>query len=255
MDLKTRLLDGETLLGSFLGIPSPPLVEMLGHAGYDFIILDAEHGVFNPVVMEDCLRAAATVGIPAVVRVAAPEARPIQAALDLGASGVQVPQVETAKEARMAVRFSRFPPGGERGYGSSTRAAAYGFRSREAVREKAQEEIVINVQIESKTGVDNLEGILEVEGIDIVFIGTSDLSMSYGYDSPNDPAMSPLIKHLITAIEVAGKRPGMYLSDWSKIEHFLGLGVRFFTVSAGVVIKEAFSRQVKEFALKVKNGC
>ncbi|OGP63334.1 MAG: hypothetical protein A2170_11105 [Deltaproteobacteria bacterium RBG_13_53_10] len=253
MDLKSKLLTGKRpLLGSFLGLPSPPLVEMLGYAGYDFVVLDAEHGTFSQERLEECVRAAAAVSMPCVVRVADLEAKLILSALDLGAEGVQVPQVETAEQARTVVRFSHFPPVGDRGYGSTTRAAGYGFRPRPEVREMALRRLVVSIQIESRAGVDHLPAILETEGIDVVFIGTSDLSMAYQYDSPNDPAMMPLLEKLISAINSAGKIPGLHLSDWSKIECLQRLGVRYFTVSAPAVIKDAFTSQVKDFCLKVK---
>jgi len=255
MDFKSRLLTGEhPLLGSFLGIPSPVLVEMLGYAGYDFVVLDGEHGVFSRESMEGCLRAATAVDVPCIVRVAGLEAELVQSALDLGANGVQVPQIETAEQAYTAVRFSNFPPVGERGFGSTTRAAAYGFRPRPLVIESARKELLVSIQIESRAGVDNLPGILETEGIDVVFIGTSDLSMSYGYDSPNDPAMLPLVEKLVSAINSAGKISGLYLSDWSKIEYLQNLGVRYFTVAAVPLIKDAFTSQVKDFANRVKRG-
>lgn len=255
MDLKKKLLAGKKpLLGSFLGLSSPPLVEMLGNAGYDFVVLDAEHGTFSQERMEDCIRAAAAVNVPCIVRVADLEAKLILSALDVGAEGVQVPQVETAEQARRVVRSSHFPPAGERGYGSTTRAAGYGFCPRPVVKEMAEQRLAVIVQIESNAGVDHLPAILETEGIDVVFIGTSDLSMAYGYDSPNDPAMMPLLEKLITSIHTAGKIPGLHLSDWSKIEYLQRLGVRYFTVSALTALKDAFVDQVKDFSLRVEHG-
>jgi 2-keto-3-deoxy-L-rhamnonate aldolase RhmA len=255
MDLKNTLLAGKRpLLGSFLNVPSPPLAEMLGYAGYDFVVLDAEHGTFGRERMEECVRAAAAVGIPCIVRVADSEAKLILSALDLGADGIQVPQVETADQARAVVRFSHFPPVGERGYGSTTRAAGYGFRPRPEVREMALRRLVVSIQIESRPGVDHLPAILETEGVDVVFIGTSDLSMAYKYDSPNDPAMMPLLEKLISDIRSAGKIPGLHLSDGSKIETLQQLGVRYFTVSALAVMKDAFAGQVKDFLLRVKHN-
>lgn len=248
MSFRNKVLDpGCLLLGSFLGIPSPPLVEMLGHAGYDFVIIDGEHGTFSPEGMEACLRAAASVSVPCIVRTAALDSVLIQGALDAGADGVQIPQVEQPSQARAAVQFSLFPPEGTRGFGSSTRAAGYGFRSRSLVKESARNDLVVSIQIESREGVENLASILETKGVDVVFIGTSDLSMSYGYSTPNDPALFPIIEKLVSSILAAGKIPGIHVSDWTKIDDLRQLGIRYFTVSAPAVIWDALTRQVNAF--------
>lgn len=253
MEFKSKLHTASGgLLGSFLGTPSPSLVEMLGQASYDFVIIDAEHGSFNTESIEECLRAATAVNIPCLVRIAELDARLIQLALDLGASGIQVPQVETALQASEAVQYSHFPPIGTRGYGSTTRAAAYGFRPRNLVKEMVQRELVVNIQIESKTGVDNLSAIQETEGIDVIFIGTTDLSMAYGYDSPNDPAIIALLSKLVSSIVSAGKVAGLHISDWSALGQLQQMGVRYFTVSAAALIRDAFIEQVRDFATKVK---
>ncbi|MFC2016552.1 HpcH/HpaI aldolase/citrate lyase family protein [Chloroflexota bacterium] len=255
MGLKTKLLTSDhPLLGSFIGIPSPPLIEMLGHAGYDFVVLDAEHGAFSEESIEDCLRAAMAVNVPCIVRIAELEAKLIQYALDSGADGIQVPCIETPSQANMVVQFSHFPPVGKRGYGSTTRAAAFGFRPRPQVRDAAQRELIVNIQIESKAGVENLPAILETKGVDVVFIGTSDLSMDYGYESPGDSAMMPLLEKVISAIVSIGKIAGIHVSDWSKIDHLQQLGVKYFTVSAPLVIKDAFTNQVQDFAARVKRS-
>ncbi len=249
MDFKDKVLkNAYILLGSFLGIPSPPLVEMLGHAGYDFVILDIEHGTFGIERMEDCVRAAAAVNVPCVARIAELNARLIQQALDIGAVGVQIPQVETGSQAYAVVQSCRFAPAGTRGYGSTTRAAGYGFRSRPLVRDLAHRQLVIGIQIESQKGVENLADILETKGLDVIFIGTSDLSMAYGYNSPNDPAMLPLLEKLVSAISSSGKVPGLHITDWSLLARMGQLGVRYFTVSATSLIWDAFTRQVKDFA-------
>lgn len=255
MDFKSKLLTtNDGLLGSFLGIPSPSLVEMLGRAGYDFVIIDAEHGSFNTESIEECLRAATAVNVPCLVRVAELDAKLIQLALDLGADGIQVSQVETALQASEVVQYSHFSPTGTRGYGSTTRAAAYGFRPRNLVREMAQRELVVNIQIESKKGVDNLPAIQETEGIDVIFIGTSDLSMAYGYDSPNDPAMISLLERLVSSIVSVGKIAGLHVSDWSALGKLQQMGVRYFTVSAAALIRDAFTEQVRDFAAKIKRS-
>ncbi len=255
MDLKNKLLTSERpLLGSFIGIPSPPLIEMLGYAGYDFVILDAEHGTFSPESIEECLRAATAVNVPCMVRVAELEAKLMQSALDMGADGIQVPAIETSSQAQMVVQYSHFPPVGKRGYGSTTRAAALGFRARPLVKEAAQRELLVSIQIESRAGVEAASSILPTKGVDVVFIGTSDLSMDYGYASPDDPALTPILEKTISAIIASGKIAGIHISAWAKVDYLRQLGIKYFTVSAPLVIRDAFVNQVKDFAARMKSS-
>lgn len=248
MDLRERLLSSaDSLLGGFLGIPSPSLMEMLGLAGFDFAIIDAEHGTFDLERVEDCLRAAAAAGMPSIIRVAELNPRLIQAALDSGADGVQAPMVENANDARLAVEYSHYPPAGTRGFGSTTRAAGYGFRDRPRVLQKAGRQTVVSIQIESRNGVENLPEILAVPGIDVVFIGTSDLSLSYGLNTPNHPQITSMVEEMVPRITGAGKIAGVFLSDWSQLGRLKQLGLRFFTISAVSLIKEAFRQQVEKF--------
>jgi 4-hydroxy-2-oxoheptanedioate aldolase len=214
MILKTRLNSAaRPVLGAFLGLPSPPLVEVIGRSGFDFIILDGEHGCFSAESLEECLRAAAAVGLPAIVRPPNSDPHHIQAALDAGAQGVQVPSVVDAAQARLVVEAAHFPPKGRRGFGSTTRAAGYGFTPRQQVVRTAGDETMVVVQIESRQGVENLPAILAVDGVDMIFLGTSDMSLDYGYAGPSDPAMLPLLKETIGTIRRAGKRCGIHLVD------------------------------------------
>lgn len=252
MSFKQRLLsEDKPLFGAFLNISSPNLVEMIGFAGYDYCILDCEHGAFDNQRTEDCLRAASAVGIPCLVRVPKLDDHKIQAALDMGADGIQVPQVDNAGQAKAVVEFGNFPPAGVRGYGSTIRDAKYGFLSRGQTIEKARLEKVITAQIESEEGINNLTEIQAVSGIDVIFIGTGDLSLSLGYSSAADPKVLELLRKVIPQIRAAGKVAGVHISDWSWLDELIKLGVRYFTVSAVAVIKDALKSNVQEFrALK-----
>jgi 4-hydroxy-2-oxoheptanedioate aldolase len=253
MLFKERLLSGEgPLFGAFLNIPSPALVEMIGLAGYDYCIIDSEHGAFDRERLEDCLRAAAAAMIPCLVRVAKLDDQLIQTALDMGADGVQVPQVDNSAQAKAAVRFSNFPPAGVRGYGSNTRDAGYGFLSRGQTIAKAAREKVVSVQVESEAGMENLPAILDTPGIDVIFIGTGDLSLSLGYSSAADPRVLELLQKAIPKIRAAGKVAGVHISDWSWLDGLIELGARYFTVSAAAVFQGALQHNVEEIQA-VKN--
>ncbi|MGA3127303.1 MAG: aldolase/citrate lyase family protein [Candidatus Korobacteraceae bacterium] len=247
--LRDRLLTGtEVLCGAFLNLPSPALTEMLGVAGFDFAILDMEHGAFNPERTEDCLRAAAAVGMSCMVRLGELNPHVVQLVLDMGADGIQVPEVETAEEATRAVTLSHFPPNGTRGYGSTTRAARYGTVERNRVLREADQRTTVCVQIESRKGVENISEIVSTSGMDVVFIGTSDLSLSFGVDSPKHPDIVCLVDKMVPTITKAGKVAGIFLSDWSQAPRLMELGVRYFAVSAALLVKDAFCQRVEKFA-------
>ncbi|NJD35225.1 MAG: 4-hydroxy-2-oxovalerate aldolase [Betaproteobacteria bacterium] len=248
MILKAKLTSAaRPVLGAFLGLPTPALVEVVGRSGFDFIILDGEHGSFSVESLEECLRAAGAVNLPAIVRPPNNDPQHIQAALDAGAQGVQVPSVTDPTQARRIVEACHFPPKGQRGFGSTTRAAGYGFTPRSQVVRAASEETLVIVQVENRKGVENLRDILAVDGVDMVFLGTSDLSLDYGYASPSDPAMLPLLKETIGTVVRSGKRCGIHLADLKLAPPMKELGVSYFTVASLAVIGQFLQNKCKEF--------
>jgi 4-hydroxy-2-oxoheptanedioate aldolase len=248
MILKAKLNSAtRPVLGAFLGLPTPALVEVVGRSGFDFIILDGEHGCFSAESLEECLRAAGAVNLPAIVRPPNNDPLHIQAALDAGAQGVQVPSVADAAQARLIVDACHFPPKGQRGFGSTTRAAGYGFTPRSQVVRTAGEETLVIVQVETRKGVENLRDILAVDGVDMVFLGTSDLSLDYGYASPSDPAMLPLLKETVGTIIRSGKRCGIHLADLKLAPQMKELGVSYFTVASLALIGQFLQNKFKEF--------
>ena len=248
MNLKAKLSPAAgPVLGAFLGLPVPALVEVVGRSGFDFIILDGEHGCFSVESQEECLRAAAAVGLPAIVRTPDGNPQHIQAALDAGAQGVQVPSVADPAQARLIVEASHFPPRGRRGFGSTTRAARYGFTPRSQVVRVAGDETLVIVQVETRKGVENLTDILAVDGVDIVFLGTSDMSLDYGYTSPSDPAMLPLLKEIIGIIHRSGKCCGIHLADLRLAPQMRDLGATYFTVAPLAMIGPFLQSKSKEF--------
>lgn len=177
--LKRALAEGRTVFGLLNSIPSPLVVEMIGYAGYDFVILDMEHVCVNPETLENMVRAAECAGLTALVRVpgAAPEY--ILRALDCGALGVVVPHVRSQAEAQQVVAASRYHPCGTRGI-SGGRTTGFGTIELKTYLVQANAEIMVVVMIEDREGVEDIDGILSVDGIDLVLEGAIDLSQSYG---------------------------------------------------------------------------
>lgn len=169
----------EPVFGIFCSIPSPLVVEMIGHAEYHFVIIDMEHAAINPETVENMIRAAEVVGLTPFVRVSENSEGAILRALDAGAKGVVVPHVCTKKDAEQAVRASRYYPLGMRSLNGG-RPAAFGKGDLTKYIERANKEIMVILMIEDHVGIENLDDILSVAGIDMVLEGAADLSQSYG---------------------------------------------------------------------------
>ena len=194
--LKRALAEGKTVFGLLNSIPSPLLVEMIGYAGFDFVILDMEHVCVNPETLENMVRAAECAGVTPLVRV--PSAAPdvILRALDCGAQGVVVPHVRTAADAAQAVAASRYAPLGMRGI-SGGRTTGFGTIDLATYLARANSEIMVVAMIEDCAGVDNLDAILSATGIDMVLEGAIDLSQSYGVPGQ---AQHPIVQEAIERI-------------------------------------------------------
>lgn len=206
---KKKLFGGETIYGVFCNLYSPMIVELIGHIGFDFVLVDAEHGPSEVESCEHMVRAANSAGIPIFIRVAMNIQQNILRYLDTGAQGIQLPMVSTRAEAEAVVQAVRYPPQGRRGL-AATRAADYGLKmSLEDYTIMANEETLVVVQLETIEAMDNLGDILSVEGIDVFFIGPNDLSTSMGYiGQVNHPKVQAAIKRMVEEIHAAGKIAG-----------------------------------------------
>ncbi|KAK1304487.1 hypothetical protein QJS10_CPB11g00650 [Acorus calamus] len=177
--LKSRLASGETLYGLFLLTFSPDLAEIAGLSGYDYVVVDMEHGHGGVSAALPCLRALAAASTPAILRL--PESSPTWAkkALDLGPAGVMFPMIESVRDAELAVSACRFPPRGVRGSAHTVvRASRYGID--DGYLEHYEEELLILCQVETETGVNEIGAIAAVDGVDCVHMGPLDLSASVG---------------------------------------------------------------------------
>jgi 2-keto-3-deoxy-L-rhamnonate aldolase RhmA len=176
--LKNRLRQGETTFGAWLTVANPMVAEIMAGAGFDWVLIDTEHGGFSNEGVQTCL--VAFNGSPTVpmVRVAWNDAVLIKQVLDMGADGILVPMVSSAAEARAAVSACKYPPQGTRGFGPR-RASDYG-RNTDAYVAQANDTVIVIVQIEHIDGVADIDGILDTPGIDVACLGPTDLSGSAG---------------------------------------------------------------------------
>jgi 4-hydroxy-2-oxoheptanedioate aldolase len=190
-------------LGTWIKIPAMEIMELVALAGFDFVVIDLEH---SPIGLESAYQLIGTAlytGVSPIVRVPGLDPGLAQRVLDAGAEGVMVPHVDTPAQARAAVSAVRFPPLGARGVGSTSRAGAWGGRSREDYLRYGQQEVVLIAQIESAVGVRNAGAIAAVEGVDALLVGAADLSVGEG-KAESDPAIAELIAHAVGQGRAAG---------------------------------------------------
>jgi 4-hydroxy-2-oxoheptanedioate aldolase len=206
--LKSRLARGEASFGVVHALANASVAEMIGLAGFDFVLIDGEHGTGDHQAHLSCLQAVAATSATALLRVEANDRTVLKRALDLGIEGVMVPDIRSAEEARQVVAACRYPPQGVRGYAASgVRGSDYGFQTPAYLSEFASR-FLIAVMIESKAGVENAPAIAAVEGIDVIQIGANDLSYDLGVPEQLD---HPLLRASIDAVEAAAIAHGKTL--------------------------------------------
>lgn len=238
---KRALAEGRAQIGLWCSLPDPYVSEIVAGAGYDWLMFDTEHTPTDVPRMLQQLQAAASAvpagAVPssAVVRPAWNDTVLIKRYLDIGVQTLLLPFVQNADEARAAVRAMRYAPEGIRGMGGSTRATNYGRVP--GYVQHAHEELCLLVQVETREALEHLEEIANVEGIDGVFIGPSDLSASMGHPgNPNHPEVRAAIDGAIARIRACGKAPGILLLDEARARECLALGALFVAVAMDLQI-------------------
>jgi 2-keto-3-deoxy-L-rhamnonate aldolase RhmA len=207
--LKRMFREGRLAVGVMPPFVTPQAVEFLGLLGFDFAFIDGEHSAIGPETCEDLVRAAQLTEIEPIVRVPRNDPQTILSYLETGAWTIQVPHVNTAEDARLAVQSVKYPPRGIRGAGSSSRAAQYGLRRGAAdYFAWANEQTLVIPMIEEATAVENIDQIVRVEGLEALFIGSGDLALSMGY--PGQRA-HPEVLAAIERVRAAAKDAGVPL--------------------------------------------
>jgi 4-hydroxy-2-oxoheptanedioate aldolase len=244
---KKRLQAGEVVLGPFTLVQAPIMMTALGIAGMDFVILDMEHGPFDMTNVEAMCHAADAAGVATIVRVGELNDWMILRALDVGATGVEVPQISCKADAEAVVRAAKYTPIGRRGLSIITRAGALGTRG-PRYTDLANEETVVVIHIEGVEGVRNLDEVLTVDNIDVIFLGPYDLSQSLGIPGQvEDPRVEDAIRECVRKIKAAGKCAGSFAKDATIAKRLIDMGVQYMSVSVDAAIyKDACSEIVRQ---------
>ncbi|MDD9717717.1 aldolase/citrate lyase family protein [Dinoroseobacter sp. PD6] len=229
-DFRTRMLAGEMLAGTFVKTPAIEMVEVLALSGLDFACLDAEHAPFDRGRIDACLALGRALGFPLLVRVAEATPPALMQALDAGAAGVVVPHVDSAAAAARIAKACRYGHGG-RGFAGSTRSAGYGTRSMGDVLSDGPKPLVI-AQIEDPEGVDACEGIAATPGVDGIFLGPADLSVSHGKMDQTSPELMAAIDRVGAACAASGKPYMTFTPDVEKAAAWRAHGFSVFFVAS-----------------------
>ncbi|QHE85982.1 HpcH/HpaI aldolase family protein [Hydrogenophaga sp. BPS33] len=227
---RDQLVGGAALFGSFIKTPSPHATEILGDLGFDFVVIDAEHAPFERHAMDTMLLGARAAGIAALVRVPALSGPHILAALDDGAAGVLVPHIDSVDKARELVTLSRYA--GRRGFSNSTRAGGYGGRAMWDHVDMADRAIAVIAMVEDVAGVDAIDAIVDVPGLDGVFIGRGDLAVALQDRTPNAERVAAMTERVLQATRRAGKAAWVMTASAQEAARLQPLGVRGFIVSS-----------------------
>lgn len=234
-NFKRAILADRQQIGLWCMLPGSFVTEALAGAGFDWLLLDTEHSPADPLTVLPQLQAAAAYDVSTVVRPAANDPVLIKRLLDCGAQSLLVPYVQSVEEARAAVAAVRYPPEGIRGIAGLTRASRFGRVKGYAKR--AEEEICLLVQVETRKSLDAIEDIAAVDGVDGIFIGPGDLSASLGY--PGDlfhPEVVTAVEGAIRRVAAAGKPAGVLTYDIDFARRCMELGSRFTAVGADLAI-------------------
>ncbi|MFZ0216261.1 MAG: aldolase/citrate lyase family protein [Candidatus Dormiibacterota bacterium] len=223
---------GQVTYGGWCGIPSPFAAELVGRSGFDWVTIDTQHGLVGYDTTVPMLQALSATGTPAFVRVPWNQPDHIMKALDAGAQGIIVPMVGTADDARRAVDSVKYPPLGHRSWGpvrSSFELPGYSPAS-------ANERTVVAAMIETPEGVENMDAIMQVEGIDAIYVGPSDLGLSHGFEPTLDmPAGSDHEKLLLSVLEGCLRNhvvPGLHTAGVENATRWREAGFRMLTISS-----------------------
>ena len=247
--LRSRVLAGELVTGTWLNLGSNITAEIAARAGFDWVLIDLEHGSGSEADLVSQLQAVDTTDTVSIVRIAWNETPRFKRTLDMGPGGVMIPYVNTAEEARQAALSMRYPPQGVRGAARFHRANGYSSQF-DSYFAEANDKLLTVVQIETREAVENADAIAAVEGVDVLFIGPLDLSVSLGITGQmQHPDFRAAVRQVMDACRAHGKSPGILLPGADMIAAAVEDGFRFLAAgSDGSAVAAGMKSLVSAFA-------
>lgn len=257
--VKKILQSGGTAIGTFVSFVDPAIVEIMGRIGFDFVVIDNEHVSMDKTIVVNMIRTSEIEGssIMPFVRVKEGSDTEILQVLDAGAMGIQIPGVDTYEQAKKITKAMYYQPKGNRGMGSGQRGIGYGFMDRFEYFKTANNEILTIIQCESIESVYNIDKILTIEEVDIIFVGAMDLSCSMGSQimgRRNHPELVKVFNETVKKIIDAGKIAGTAVGDASEIQEMKDLGVRYMLMGVDLAFLKCAAKQGLDLCKNIVKG-
>ena len=234
--LRKRVLTGECVYGTMIRqARDPGAPAIFAAAGFDFVFIDMEHGNYSMETVADLIRGAKSAGIATIIRVPHLETHFISRVLDAGAEGIMVPMTSTRQQAEQIVRYSKYTPLGQRGFGNQTGQTDYKPLKTPDFMKEANEHTLIVAQIETREAIENIEAILDVEGIDVGLIGPNDLSISLGIpDQMGSEIITKAIDKVVESAKKKGKASGIHIGNIEALKKWRTKGMTVLAFSTDI---------------------
>ena len=253
--LKEKIASNEPILGLWSIIPSPPLIELFACAGFDFVILDMEHGAFGYETLDNCIRACDAAGTAAIVRPPGANLFAIQKSLDLGAHGILVPQMANTKACVDAIRMTKYAPDGCRGFNPFTRAANYSPPASIPSGKLDNNFGLSGVIIETTGAYEELSQILAIPGLDWIYLGAYDMSVSLGCaGNTKDRRVLDFLETATRLAVCAGKTTGLMVRNEEEVKQALAMGARSLIYAVDTYLIHCAASEVVVTVQKAKEG-
>ena len=247
--IKEKLLNGEKVIGTWAVIPSISTIDILCSAGLDFVIIDSEHGPIDPKLAQEMIMACESRKVSPIVRTGGLNSAEILKFLDVGAHGIQMPNINNVNDIIKFIEYSKYPPEGDRGFSPFTRSGNYIPDDILNYTINQNNEIILGINIEGNESINNIDKMFQFKSVDLYFIGLYDLSKSLGVpgDVKNKKVLIELEK-LIKKIKSNGKFAGTIVTDNKDIKYFLDLGIDFLLNHVdAALLKKTYSSSVDIF--------
>jgi len=253
--MKQSLLDGEILMGTFVKLNCPQLVEMLGFSGLDFIIIDGKHGAYSYSELQDMVRVANGVSMNAIIRIPSITEESILHSCDMGAQGIQIPNAKTLEEIIFATEHMRYYPFGKMEFALTTRASMYTFCNSIDHFDYVNNELLSVIMIENLEMAGRIKEICQIPQIDVLFIGVENISQSIGKrGQTSDPEVLAIVRGITETAIKNGKHVGVYAGTLEEVKMYANWGIQLIAYISEMVIIASEFKEVCSSLHEIRDG-